>query len=202
MSSVLAGQVIVETRATGAGRSGDNNLGVVVRGRVIDVGVDAGRLRYLAAAPPDRRGSFSGSGLPFASSAQAFFNSPNQGQAEVRTDGTFEIRLARHPNSYYSGIGTVLVPPCVHVAYKCRGRPYRAVVQIEDAAVPFRLLTYPSGRSGPMFYHVPEQPARTQEAILRSTAFPEDNVQPADFWHRNYADPTLIARVTAVPSIL
>lgn len=199
MSSVQAGQVVVETRATGGGD--DDDLGVVVRGRVMDAGVDAGRLRYLAAAPPDRRGSFAGSGMPFASSAQAFYNSPNQGQAAVGNDGTFELRLARHPNSYYSGIGTVLVPPCVHVAYRCRGRPYRALIKIVDTAVPFRLLTYPSGRSGPMFYHVPEQPARTQEAILRSTAFPADNVQPADFWHRNYTDPTLMVR-TSVTSIL
>lgn len=198
MSSVQPGQVIVETRVTG-GKSDD--LGLVVRGRVLDVGVDAGRLRYLAAAPPDRRGSFAGSGMPFASSAQAFYNSPNQGQAAVGSDGTFEIRLARHPNSYYAGIGTVLVPPCVHVAYKCRGRAYRAVVKIEDAAIPFRLLTYPSGRSGPMFYRVPEQPARTQEAIFRSTAFPADNVQPKDFWHRNYTDPSLIVR-TVAPSIM
>lgn len=148
--------------------------GVVLRGRIMDEGgVDGGRLTYLAAAPPDRGGSFSGSGMPFASAEQAFFNSPNSGEAHVSADGTFELRLSKAPNSYYAGVGTVLVPPFVYLAYKCHGTPHTASVKLAEEAVPFRFLTYPSQRGGPMFYYKPEPLAQTQERLFRATGFPQ-----------------------------
>lgn len=177
-NSIQEGHVMVETRSV---RDDSDDL-VIIRGRVMDADVDTGTIRFIASAPPDRRASFSGSGMPFASASQAFFNTPNQGQVALATDGTFEVRLAAHPNSYYAGIGTVLVPPCVHVMYTCRGVLHRAAIKVAEVGVPFRLLTYPSTRSGPEFYDVPEQLAMTQEAIFRASAFPTDNRQPSSFW--------------------
>lgn len=182
--SIMEGNVLVETRSDV--RASDEVAvtveTVTIRGRVLDTGVDAGVITFLAAAPADRRGSFSGSGLPFSSAAQAMHNTPNRGKTAIARDGTFEIRLKAPPNSYYAGVGTLLVPPCVQLMYTCIGRPHRTAIKLADVAVPFRLLTYPATRTGPMFYYVPEQKARTQETIFREGAYPITNLAPTTFW--------------------
>ena len=148
---------------------------MAVRGRVMEAGVDTGSgIRFLAAAPPDRGGSYSGSGLPFASASQAFFNTPNVGSAPLGPDGSFELRLPTMPNAYYAGVGTVLVPPCVHLTYTCDGRARTRTTAVELAAVavPHRLLTYPASRRDPTFYQAPSPPtAQTQEAIIRGAVW-------------------------------
>jgi hypothetical protein len=59
-------------------------------------------------------------------------------------------------------------------------------VQVDDG-IPFRMLTYPAPptkkpRISPMFYCEPEKGARSQEAILRASAYPSTNTMPDNFW--------------------
>ena len=44
---------------------------------------DGGFVRYIAAAPADGFGGFTGSGLPFGTLHQAFENTPNSGRADA-----------------------------------------------------------------------------------------------------------------------
>lgn len=158
---------------------GDPRGEIVVRG-VLSQRPDDGRLHYAAPAPVDRRASYSGSGLPYASREQAFAGTPNRGVADVGGGNAFELRLDA-PSAYYEGLGTVLVPPTLHLAYLAGGVEMRSEVPLSKP-VPFRTLTYPAQRNGAAFY-APESPlVRSQEAILRASAYPAENAQPADFW--------------------
>lgn len=77
-------------------------------------GVCSGRqLRYLAAAPPDFRDSYAGSGLPFPNETIAYDNTQNKGKVDIK-DGKFEFRLA-YPNSYYINGGSTMVKPHVNI---------------------------------------------------------------------------------------
>lgn len=141
---------------------------------------DGGRVQYVAAAPPDYRTSFSGSALPFVDAQHAFYNTPNRGTALVDSEGAVTVRLVT-PNSYYVGLGTVRVPPTLHLSYRVGGAARSASVRVSEG-VPFRSLTYPSQRRGAAFY-APDAPlVRSQEAILRASAYPDVNQEPADFW--------------------
>jgi hypothetical protein len=141
------------------------------------------QVEYLAAAPVDRRTSFSGSGMPYADEEQAFYDSPNTGSANVEGDGSFAIRM-KVPSSYYIGLGTVLVPPTVYIKY-AQEDEIKTFKIIVDGPVAFRMLTYPMHpkRASPEFYSVNPKPLpRTQEQILRASGYPTDNVVPDNFW--------------------
>jgi hypothetical protein len=138
-------------------------------------------MQYIAAAPADYRSSFSGSGLPFASAEQAFYNTPNSGTADVDIDGAFAVRLY-YPNSYYVGLGSGKVPPTLHMTYLMDGKERQHAARIGNG-VPFRSLSYPRKRTGADFYEDDEQrPVMSQEAILRASAYPETNREPHNFW--------------------
>lgn len=146
---------------------------------------DDGRVTYYAAAPPDYGASFSGSALPFAGAKQAFDGTPNKGVVQAEEGGqTVHIKL-RYPNAYYVGLGTVYVPPTVHIEYTSQGRPMTESMRISDG-VPFRTLTYPAYNTRPRrdctFYDAGDLPVRGQEAILRASAYPDKNEMPANFW--------------------
>jgi hypothetical protein len=137
---------------------------------------------YWAAAPATRGMSFSGSGLPYANPAQAFDQSPNQGSTKC-FNGQFTVKL-RTPNAYYVGLGTLYVPPMLHV--KVCGDNSVHHIPITHG-IPFRTLTYPSPptnkpRSSAMFYCTGDLPVRSQEQILRDSAYKSDQPMPDDFW--------------------
>lgn len=142
-------------------------------------------VRYVAASPPDYRATYTGSGLPFANQEQAFYNSPNIGHANV-VDGTFEIKLM-YPNSYYVGLGTVLVPPSLMVFYVDQeGNEKEVTIKISEG-IPYRTLTYPITKKAPrdsaMFYSSGwSLPVRTQEQVLRDSGYPSTNVMPDNHW--------------------
>lgn len=145
---------------------------------------DDGKVTYIAACPPDHRSSFSGSALPFANPKQAFEGTPNKGIVEV-DDKTVTLQL-RYPNAYYVGLGTVYIPPMVYISYMHDGKRVEESV-IVSQGVPFRTLTYPAGptaraRIDATFYEVEDKPVRSQEEILRASAFPEQNITPENFW--------------------
>jgi hypothetical protein len=160
---------------------GDYVARVTLRGHA-----DDGRVQYAAAAPPDYRASFSGSGLPHPSAAQAFHNTPNRGTAAVAADGSVQVRLLA-PAPYYTPRGQ-LVPPTLHVLYASGGRRVREAHELPDAAVPFRSLAPPAERAsrGADFYAWrgagAHALARSQHEILLASAFPGLNRQPSDFW--------------------
>lgn len=146
---------------------------------------DGDTVAFVAPSPPDYRSSFSGSGLPFAGFKQAFDRTPNKGSAAVDRE-TNTVSLALYPpNSYYAGLGTVLIQPKVHIRYTSSGKTVEETAPV-GASVPFRTLTYPAWntrpRTGPEFYDTGDLPVRSQEAILRASAYPTRNVMPPNFW--------------------
>jgi hypothetical protein len=143
--------------------------------------VSDGFVRYVAASPPDYRATYTGSGLPFASHAQAFHNTPNRGIVQL-VDNTFEIKLM-YPNSYYIGLGTVMVPPTLYVFYRnSEGVDRNIPIQI-STGVPYRTLTYPPNRKDAMFYKWGwSMPVRTQEQVLRDSGYPSFNTMDINHW--------------------
>lgn len=149
------------------GRSQDD-LWLTVVARATDVQPGA-RLSYLAAAPAERRASFTGSCLPFANEQQAFARTPTRGALSVDDDGRFSLRF-RVPGSYYSDLGTTLVAPTLYVRGADDGEVGSVIV---GASVPFRTLTYPDDRRGPEFYAARyAAPPRSQADILFANRYP------------------------------
>lgn len=157
---------------------------LIVFGKINEV-VKNNTVYYAAANPPDYRATYTGSGLPFANQSQAFENSPNRGSV-VLINNTFEIKLM-YPNSYYIGLGSVLVPPSVQLEYETiDGKQRTVTIKLSDG-VPYRMLTYPSSytlpRKDSMFYSFGwKMPVRTQEQILRDSAYPSINKMSGNFW--------------------
>lgn len=166
---------------------GDNDYEIIVKG-AINTKVANDTMYYIAGAPPDFKMSCSGSALPFASQIQAFDNTPNKGKVKVQNDGTFEIKLLL-PNAYYVGLGTVYVPPKVYLQYYDANNKPRNVSILLSRGIPYRSLTHPgtgqytSGRANTMFYATQFfLPIRSQEQILRDSAYPKQNMMAKDFW--------------------
>lgn len=146
---------------------------------------DDGRIYYVAACPGETRSSWMGSGLPFQSKDQAFEGTPNIGYVVVQPDSRqFEISLIM-PGSFYVGLGTVLVPPFVSLDFFYDKHKIQTVVPLGDPT-PFRMLTYPmqftSPRDSSLFYKSQDVLPRTQEQILRDSAYPIDQKMPDNFW--------------------
>jgi len=72
------------------------------------------QIRYLAAAPPDFRDSYAGSGLPFPNEEIAYDNTRNKGKVTIDKEGKFEFRIS-YPNSYYINGGSTLIKPHLHI---------------------------------------------------------------------------------------
>lgn len=144
-------------------------------------------VQYWAAAPPNYRTSFAGSGLPFPNEEIAFQNSPNVGKVPLAADGSFRIRL-QYPNSYYKRLGAVYVRPSLKILFRdSHGNMMGKIVTINvGEGIPFRSLTWPRLRSwskGPLFYCGRESlPVRTQAQILADSAYPCQNMEPPNFW--------------------
>jgi hypothetical protein len=146
--------------------------------------VDDNKIHYLAASPPDYHFSFTGSGLPFANPQQAFSNTPNKGEIDIQGN-SFTLDLM-YPNSYYIGLGTILVPPSLSLYYTSSGNKRHVVVKVAEQ-VPFRFLSIPRTpeytADNVMFYKGTDNlPVRTQEDILRDAGYPCKNKMPKNFW--------------------
>jgi hypothetical protein len=148
----------------------NNDFDLILDGVVND---DVKEIYYLAAAPPDFNSSFSGSGLPYASSEQAFYNTPNEGVVKVE-DSKFLIKLTV-PNSYYKDYFTLIKPRVELMINK-----NKVNVDIPELTVPYRSLQYPKERKDAMFYNK-TLPVRTQEQVLRDSDYP-DKQNFNDFW--------------------
>lgn len=141
-------------------------------------------VNVIAASPPEFRSSYSGSGLPFSSPVQAFDNTPNK-MTVVLKNNEFVVDLYM-PNSYYAGLGSVVIPPTVYVSYNNGYADKVVSIKVSDS-IPYRLLSYPAEMTAPRknaeFYsnHF-NLPVRTQEQILRDAGYPENNKMHSNFW--------------------
>ena len=155
----------------------------IVRGHIAG---GSQKIVYYASNPATYNSSFTGSGLPFPSPEVAFEGTPNHGTITTGADGSFEFNIF-YPNSYYMALGTIYIGP--HVFVKACGSDDVHSIYLGDG-IPYRMLTYPSPpytapRTSPMFYakggrQMP--PTRTQEQILRDSAYPDKNKMDANFW--------------------
>ena len=156
---------------------------ITIKGKV-DTTSSNPTILYWASSPPNFNTSYSGSGLPYANPEQAYDRSPNVGAVKAE-NGEFEFNIF-YPNSYYVGLGSLYIPPHVHLKV-CDGKneKYHSIKISEG--IPFRTLTYPAPpskkpRKCPLFYHNPRLTVRSQEQILRDSGYPSENKMPDDFW--------------------
>ena len=143
---------------------------------------------YWAANPPDFNVSFSGSGLPYPSPEIAFQNTKNVGSVMAQ-DGVFKINLF-YPSAYYVALGSLYIPPHVHLKICEEGYDKYFSVKI-GAGIPYRTLTHPAPpslnpRVDATFYNNDQMTVRSQEQILRDSAYPDFNTIPPEiptnFW--------------------
>jgi hypothetical protein len=131
------------------------------------VDIDSNTLEYISANTPQSITSFSGSALPFKDEAQAYENTPNTGSIRlIKKKGDIVVQ---YPNAYYKEFGNIYVKPHVTLIYSTKGVRHAHNVMIADS-VSSRSLTYPLGRTTPMFYQH-DDVVTTQEARLRSNAY-------------------------------
>tara|TARA_Y100000389_G_scaffold205111_1_gene263346 strand:- start:7382 stop:7930 length:549 start_codon:yes stop_codon:yes gene_type:complete len=136
---------------------------------------------YLAAAPPDRLQSFTGSALPFKDAEMAFENTPNK---ETFRPISNQLKFVlKFPNAYYSHLGTRLIPPYVRITVEDSETEDKETQYISLGEIPYRHLSWqsePVPRIGPQFYDRKHLNARSQEDILKSSEYKMK--YPMNFW--------------------
>lgn len=160
---------------------------VTVRGRVTGLGTQPQTIHWKAAAPVTRGISFAGSGAPYPNREIAFENTPHQGKIES-TDGSFTIELKDIPAGYYSGLGSIYVPPMIEFVSELKnGIKFASNLWINDVAVPYRWIAGAPATLRPsvaaddgraMYYGGRDQLPlfENQEALLRARGYPGDLV--------------------------
>ena len=167
----------------------NDNGNVTVNGHLKEGNINS-KIMYFAANPAKVESqSFSSRGLPFPNPDIAFHNTSNVG-ATVAKNGKFTINLD-YPSAYYVGLGSLYVPPHLHIKI-CEPGYEKKIISIKlGEGIPYRTLNYPAPptlnfRVSPLFYNNPNLPIRTQEKILRDSAYPEFDVippkMPDNFW--------------------
>ena len=156
---------------------------VTVTGKLKDPSIDPNATIYYWAANPAHKNRSSKSSLPYANPEQAFDRSPSIGKVEAE-NGEFSITI-EYPSAYYVGLGSVLIDPSLHIQVANREDMFDTI-QLGEA-YPYRTLTYPSdkrfnARDSPLFYHQENLPIRSQETILRASAYPGHFVSAPNFW--------------------
>jgi len=142
-------------------------------------------LKYSAANKPTYNRSFSGSALPYPTEEIAFQNSPNNDIIPV-VNGKFSFNIV-YPNSYYTNMGTLYVPPQVTLVLINDMNEEISKIQKTNLGngVPFRTLTWSTKRNwnnGSMFYDNNNLPVIDQYDILKNSKFPVVNIVPDNFW--------------------
>ena len=160
-----------------------NDTDLVINGTLKGIsGVN--EIKYIASAPANYRTSFPGSGLPFPSAHTAINDTMNKGTTSVGASGNFTIKI-KYPNSYYTGLGTVKVPPTVYCKYNVNGQEKNFQITLGEG-IPYRRLTYPiekRPRNSATFYEDGwKMPVRTQEQILKDSGYPIYNKESDTFW--------------------
>ena len=107
------------------------------------------------------------------------------GKVEV-SRGNFSFSM-RYPNSYYINMGATYVSPEVQIQVcDSNGKNVSNIQHINlGEGIPFRTLTWPKQRDwneGALFYKVENNQVRSQEQILKDSAYPRVNKMPSNFW--------------------
>jgi hypothetical protein len=144
-------------------------------------------LKFWASAPPTRGYSFTGSGIAYANPEMAFKGTPNKGILPIYS-GRWSMEVY-HPNAFYSGLGTTYNPPAIYFSFvngngERVGETHKIIL---GNGIPYRYMTWykRDWNKGALFYQNTQMPLnRTQEQILRDSAYPSDRNQPipANFW--------------------
>lgn len=144
---------------------------------------------YIASAPPDRRASFSGSGLPFPNQIHAFDNTPNVGKVKLDFNNKFTINL-KTPNSYMAGLGSVTIPPTVYISYTKPDNTNKTITIKVDEPIGYRTLTYPVDprpRKDATFYNDQfMREVKTQEEMFYDSTYVK-NTHP-NFWGKRHVN--------------
>ena len=146
-----------------------------ITGRVLNP-AQFSRIELMAAAPIDRKTSYSGSGLPFTCSGMALEGTPNYAEVPVTEEGNFSV-LFQYPNSYLSDDAHTKVPPSVFVVLtplaQAQAQPTIVRLELPDD-LPVRTLTDRAERKalGPEFYNAKVEVIgiRGAEATMRALA--------------------------------
>jgi hypothetical protein len=158
---------------------------VTVKGQITGLGTVPQKIIYIAAAPVTRGIGFAGSGQPYPSKEIAYSNTPNTGVVDS-PDGTFTIELKGIPAGYFSGLGSIYIPPCVDfTSFTVDKKMFHTTLMITETAVPWR---WGSGAPAPMKPEIdtPDSTGRSmyyfgreelplfnnQEAQLRARSYP------------------------------
>lgn len=138
-------------------------------------------LKYWAANSPTNGSSFTGSGLPFPNKEIAYENSNNKGILQIFGE-YFSFNILK-PNSYYENHCKNLITPHINFVFidsneKILSKIYK--IDLKDY-IPYRSLTM--RRHNVLFYNVPNLKIRTQEQILKDSAYHNNNMKEFDnFW--------------------
>lgn len=167
-----------------------SNGTVSVKGTILGLGPTPQMIHWMAAAPTTRGIGFAGSGQPYPNKEIAYSNTPHVG-AIPSADGVFSLTLRDIPAGYYTGLGSVYVPPVIEFkTMNSAGQSFHTYLWITDTAAPYRwgsgrpatMLPAPltdrtSDRS--MYYFGREQLPlfENQEAQLRAKGYHGDMVQ-------------------------
>ena len=157
---------------------------VTVRGQVTGLGPVPQKIIYIAAAPVTRGIGFAGSGQPYPSKEIAYSNTPNTGVIES-PDGSFSIVLKDIPAGYFSGLGSIYVPPCIDfTCFTSKKKMFHKTLMINETAAPWR---WASGFPTPMKPE-PDNPDATGRAMyyFGREELPLFNNQEAQLRARGY----------------
>ena len=171
----------------GVVRRNPANGSVNINGRVTGLGPQPQTIYWQAAAPVTRGIGFAGSGAPYPNREIAFENTPHTGKVES-TDGSFSIQLKDIPAGYYSGLGSIYVPPMVEfISVLKDGTKFASNLWVTDVAVPYRWIAGAPATLRPsvpdnesmgraMYYEGRDQLPlfENQEALLRARGYPGD----------------------------
>jgi len=142
---------------------------------------------YQAADSPTYNYSFSGSQLPYPNNIIAFESSENCGNVPIE-NGRFVFHI-ESPNSYYSEMGKLLVPPEVRIRILAASN-HIPVSHFQSVILNhynmYRTLHHPIERqlNPQYFYDIRNQPpVRSQYQILLDSAYPNQNNQSSRFWN-------------------
>jgi hypothetical protein len=152
-----------------------NDYNIEIECTITDTVTDD-KVSFLAAAPPDTMTTFSGSGLPYATYSQAFYNTPNRGTVKL-VNNSCNIKLLR-PNSYYANFNDLKLPHVIITYNKNK----KVDIVLASEKIAYRSLQYPSLRKSQkeMFYNR-DHPIRSQEKILRDSEYDSWN-EHKNFW--------------------
>ena len=157
---------------------------ITIKGNILGLGPIQQTIHWNAAAPSTRGIGFAGAGLPYPNKDIAYENTPNKGIVES-PNGSFTIQLRGLPNGYYSGLGSIYVPPIVEFVSNGNGKTFKTTLWINDVATPYRWISGApaslkpdidiEGNTGRAMYYSGREDIplfKNQESLLRATGYP------------------------------